>query len=222
MNRTRIFKPLYPGQVPGLGLLDRYGEWLDDYLKTLESDDRLLVLETERERVRTAPVDAGEFNTNILAEWERRRESAVNALAAHLAAHAKPGQEARALDFNVGSLLPRDLLVAALSRVSTGEGLSSEARKTRLQEIDAEIHQVKAEIQELTPARFTTREGDIRRAFHEHWKRIQRKVNAPCNPRGVALSASDPAEVEAWERLGIGGYVNEGSIVEPDPGPQFK
>ncbi len=221
MKRHQIMKPILPGQVPGLGLLDDYTEWLDDYLKTLTLRDRLRELEVQRERVRTIPVDLGEFRTAVLEAHERRRESAVNAVAAHLAANTAPNMEHRALDVDVPGLVPLDILEDAFARIGSGEGMTAEDRAAELERIDAEIRETEAELESLSPARFTTRDGDIREAFHRHWIKVQAKCNAPCSPRGVSLEASDQRERQAWASLGLAKHVNKESIVEPDPGPQF-
>ena len=218
--------------VPFYEFLSSYG-WVDDFIKCENLKIQLEKLRERESQIKRLPCDPADVLTNLRQSFEAHQDRQIETLKTFIErnwGNPDPLQrfvsECEAPYAGVEFTQVPDLrfFETALKRVKTpGETIKNKKRETILDKLASEIAGLKVDLTKLSPQNFfmKSRGGiilDIREAFVEHWADYQGQANAACNPRGLVLDFSEPAEKEAWRKLNLERYINPDAQYTPSEG----
>jgi DNA repair exonuclease SbcCD ATPase subunit len=220
--------PAYKYEVPGLDLTLDYS-WVDGFIRLTQLHDKKERAKETRRQIKRSISTLDDYKKRLKASHTRYVERRRKNVQRYLCRIERSYDPLQSFERNpvwrekIGTFLSWDQIEDALTDIEMPGGISDTEREKHFSAIDQEIAEIESEIDQLNkPEFFQMNDGtvldDMRYALTRFWQRVQRTCNAPCNPRGFDLKDSPPAEKEAYEKLGIGKYVNSRSPQRPCSG----
>lgn len=229
---TEAVTVLAKSSIPFYEFLNSY-EWVDAFIKCENLKTQLENLRQRESQIKRLPCDPADVLTNLRQSFEAHQDRQIETLKIFIERNwenSDPLQrfvsecEAPYAGVEFTQVPPLQVFEAALKRAKIPDKtIKNKKREAILDKLASEIAGLKVDLTKLSPQNFfmKSRGGiilDIREAFVEHWADYQGQTNAACNPRGLVLDFSEPAEKEAWRKLNLERYINPDAQYTPNEG----